>query len=171
MPILGHSYAYSLRCHAAWDYRLYDRSISEDVHCLPRIPSFPSSTHHHGGASGRYSGLSILRGNLHLYSLPLCISTPSSPWTSTASFTWKLPIHAFATGLANVHGMGKTIRWAPFILMRGYHNDIHEGELVYVEALGSRIIYVDNLEACRDLMEKRSAIYSDRPILTMASEL
>lgn len=45
------------------------------------------------------------------------------------------------------------------------------GELVYVEALGNRILILNSLEAVLDLLESRPAIYSDRPTFTMLGEL
>ncbi|KIK81856.1 hypothetical protein PAXRUDRAFT_832576 [Paxillus rubicundulus Ve08.2h10] len=45
------------------------------------------------------------------------------------------------------------------------------GELVYVEALGNRIVILNSLEAVSDLVESRSANYSDRPTFTMIGEL
>jgi len=46
-----------------------------------------------------------------------------------------------------------------------------KGDIIHVEALGTRIYYVNSLSAVLELFEKRSALYSDRPILTMACEL
>jgi hypothetical protein len=37
------------------------------------------------------------------------------------------------------------------------------GDVVYVEALGQKMLILDSLEAVNDLMERRSAQYSDRP--------
>ncbi|KAI6045314.1 cytochrome P450 [Pisolithus marmoratus] len=45
------------------------------------------------------------------------------------------------------------------------------GELVYVEALGSRILILNSLEAVSDLLESRPANYSDRPTFAMVGEL
>ena len=41
------------------------------------------------------------------------------------------------------------------------------GDVVYVEAMGQSIVVLGSDQAASDLLEKRSAIYSDRPrILT-----
>lgn len=49
--------------------------------------------------------------------------------------------------------------------------DDHPGDLVYVEALGNRLLILNTLEAVSDLLESRHAIYSDRPKFTMVGEL
>jgi hypothetical protein len=45
------------------------------------------------------------------------------------------------------------------------------GEVVYVEALGSKLVILSSATAMNVLLDKRSAIYSDRPRTVMASEL
>lgn len=40
-----------------------------------------------------------------------------------------------------------------------------------VTALGQRIVILGSLEATFDLLDKRSAIYSDRPYLTLTGEI
>jgi hypothetical protein len=39
------------------------------------------------------------------------------------------------------------------------------GDIVYSRVLGQHIIIVSSMQIARDLLEKRSAIYSDRPVL------
>ncbi|KAL0945491.1 hypothetical protein HGRIS_000977 [Hohenbuehelia grisea] len=41
------------------------------------------------------------------------------------------------------------------------------GDVVYVKVPGRSVIILDSVEAATDLMEKRSAIYSDRPVFTV----
>ncbi|KAJ6477534.1 putative monooxygenase [Mycena sanguinolenta] len=43
------------------------------------------------------------------------------------------------------------------------------GSIVYMEALGQPIIVINSAKVANDLLDKRGSIYSDRPILTMAS--
>jgi hypothetical protein len=45
------------------------------------------------------------------------------------------------------------------------------GDVVYVEALGQKIVILSSATAVSDLMEHRSSIYSDRPNLIMLNEL
>ncbi|KAJ7192206.1 cytochrome P450 [Mycena pura] len=45
------------------------------------------------------------------------------------------------------------------------------GDLVYLSLLGQHFMIVDTYEVAHDLLNKRSAIYSTRPHLTMAGEL
>ena len=45
------------------------------------------------------------------------------------------------------------------------------GDLVYVEALGTRTLILNSIEAINELLLKRAARYSDRPTLVMVGEL
>ncbi|KAI0260545.1 cytochrome P450 [Gloeopeniophorella convolvens] len=45
------------------------------------------------------------------------------------------------------------------------------GDIVYVNAAGQPVIVLGDLKIANELLEKRSAIYSDRPVLEMAYEL
>lgn len=47
----------------------------------------------------------------------------------------------------------------------------HLGDVVYIEALGKRIVVLNSAEAAVDLLERRSAIYSDRDTTIMVHEL
>ncbi|KAF8885510.1 cytochrome P450 [Infundibulicybe gibba] len=45
------------------------------------------------------------------------------------------------------------------------------GDAIYVSALGNSIVVLNSYEACVDLLEKRSNLYSDRPVSVVASQL
>ncbi|KLO07044.1 cytochrome P450 [Schizopora paradoxa] len=45
------------------------------------------------------------------------------------------------------------------------------GDIVYLDALGSRLLFLNSYEAAVDLMERRSTIYSGRPVLQMLNKL
>ena len=45
------------------------------------------------------------------------------------------------------------------------------GDVVYVQIFGQPMVILDSLQAARDLLEKRSSIYSDRPRFVLFSEL
>ncbi|KAF8885508.1 cytochrome P450 [Infundibulicybe gibba] len=45
------------------------------------------------------------------------------------------------------------------------------GDAIYVSALGSSIVVLNSYEACVDILEKRSNLYSDRPVSVVASHL
>lgn len=45
------------------------------------------------------------------------------------------------------------------------------GDVIYLQVLGTPLIYLNSAEATGDLLDARGAIYSDRPVLTMASEM
>ena len=65
--------------------------------------------------------------------------------------------------------------------LRPWHSVMHEltpvvrfpcaGELVYLNIFGQGILFVNTYEAAVDLLEKRGAIYSDKPKMVMAGEL
>lgn len=43
--------------------------------------------------------------------------------------------------------------------------------MISVSAFGQRLVVLNTLEACIDLLDKRGAIYSERPILPMVGKL
>lgn len=45
------------------------------------------------------------------------------------------------------------------------------GDVVYIEALGQKIVILGSATAVNDLMERRSAVYSDRPGALMLNEM
>jgi hypothetical protein len=45
------------------------------------------------------------------------------------------------------------------------------GEIVYLEALGTKIVILGSASMINELLERRSAIYSDRPRTVMAYDL
>ena len=47
----------------------------------------------------------------------------------------------------------------------------HTGKIVYLHVFGQGLVFLNTSEVAVDLMEKRGAIYSDKPSLVMAGEL
>lgn len=45
------------------------------------------------------------------------------------------------------------------------------GDVVYAHLLGKDVVILNSMQAARDLLEKRSAIYSDRPRFVLLTEL
>jgi hypothetical protein len=45
------------------------------------------------------------------------------------------------------------------------------GDVVYLHVLGQGLVFLNSPEAADDLLDKRGAIYSDKPKLVMAGEL
>lgn len=69
------------------------------------------------------------------------------------------------------------MEWAP-----QYGTFIHEmclslitvtlaGDVMHVTILGQSMVILHSLQAARDLLDKRSSIYSDRPRFVLLSEL
>ena len=77
--------------------------------------------------------------------------------------------------------MGKTLRsvlFAPswnesFNLIHNQWSDVGTatGDVNYLEVLGQSMVVLNSYTACKDLLEKRSAIYSSRPRMVLLTEL
>ena len=48
---------------------------------------------------------------------------------------------------------------------------MHPGDVAYINILGKEMILLNSSKAAVDLLDKRSADYSDRPILMMCGEI
>ena len=48
---------------------------------------------------------------------------------------------------------------------------VHKGEVVHINVFGQDIIFLNSVRAANDLLDKRSAIYSDRPQLPLFNDL
>lgn len=51
------------------------------------------------------------------------------------------------------------------------HCSSNEGDLVYFHGLGNNVLVLNSMEAIKDLLEKKSRIYSDRPIFTVVGTM
>ncbi|KAI0030172.1 cytochrome P450 [Vararia minispora EC-137] len=92
--------------------------------------------------------------------------------------TQKILMHAAAPSLpyppgprgwpfiGNLLDMPRTNFWEVLRRIRGQYGDI-----VYVNVVGQPIVVLNSLQAAQDLLEQRSAVYSDRPRMPMAGEL
>ena len=45
------------------------------------------------------------------------------------------------------------------------------GKIIYVHVFGQGLVFLNTVEACTDLLDKRGSIYSDKPHLVMCGEL
>ena len=45
------------------------------------------------------------------------------------------------------------------------------GDIVHLNVLGQHIVILDSVEAVKELLDRRSAIYSDRPHMPMVMDL
>jgi hypothetical protein len=68
--------------------------------------------------------------------------------------------------IGNLLDMPKEKDWETF---RAWNE--RYGEIVYVEALSSKMVILSSATMINELLERRSATYSDRPRTVMASEL
>lgn len=77
--------------------------------------------------------------------------------------------------------MGKALRYSLFILRQNQGFELTQnqspdvdtviGDVNYLEVLGQPLVVLNSYSACKDLLEKRSRIYSSRPRLVLLSEL
>ncbi len=56
------------------------------------------------------------------------------------------------------------------ILLLGFDSLI-AGDICSVTVLGQPLIILNSAQMCKEMLDKKSAIYSDRPVLQMAGEL
>jgi hypothetical protein len=55
----------------------------------------------------------------------------------------------------------------PWCICTLMHLKFLSGDLVYLNFLGTSLLYVNSAEMAHELFDKKSAIYSDRPIVPM----
>ncbi len=82
--------------------------------------------------------------------------------------------HPYHVSVAQGDRMEEGIRCVSLILLMSFAQSSHfhfAGDIVYLDALGSRILFLNSYEAAEDLMERRSTIYSGRPVLMMLNKL
>jgi len=48
---------------------------------------------------------------------------------------------------------------------------VHPGEVSYINVLGQDMVILNSARAAVDLLDKRSTIYSDRPVIMMCGEI
>uniref|UniRef100_A0A8H7XS06 O-methylsterigmatocystin oxidoreductase n=1 Tax=Psilocybe cubensis TaxID=181762 RepID=A0A8H7XS06_PSICU len=82
----------------------------------------------------------------------------------------KLPLPPGPKGLpliGNLLDMPRTLEW------QTYHKWAKElkSDIIYVNVAGTSLVVLDSLEACKDLLDKRSTNYSSRPRMPMLIEL
>lgn len=61
--------------------------------------------------------------------------------------------------------------WLFYVRILGIYAFLCAGDIVYVHVLGRPMVIVHTLRAARELMDKRGAIYSDRPRLVLLTEM
>lgn len=47
----------------------------------------------------------------------------------------------------------------------------YTGDIIHVQVLRQHIVVLNSLQTARDLLEKRSSVYSDRPRFVLLSEM
>ena len=68
--------------------------------------------------------------------------------------------------LGNVLDLPKDYWWIKFSQWSKEYGDV-----VHINVLGQHIVILNSINSTRELLDRRSAIYSDRPAMTMLGEL
>ncbi|PCH44159.1 cytochrome P450 [Wolfiporia cocos MD-104 SS10] len=105
---------------------------------------------HIGAALG---GIALLRyslGTSLIFAIALSLPPGPSPWPVVGN-TFQIPMK---------HAWLVYSEWA-----KTY------GDIIYLNALGQRLVVINSTNIAKDLLDKRSSIYSNRPRTTMAGEL
>lgn len=80
--------------------------------------------------------------------------------------SWKCLL--VANGIQLQSGVKSMVRIYPVVKKQGVTEDF-TGDLVYLNVLGTRFVYVNSFEAAHELFERRSSLYADRPDQPMMS--
>lgn len=81
--------------------------------------------------------------------------------------------YAKRAGVENICKMGERL-WYVWAYLRSYDTNVAflgAGEIVYIHAFGTDLVYLNSRRLTYELFEKRSSIYSDRPSLPMIVDL
>ena len=70
-----------------------------------------------------------------------------------------------------MNGRRNTVSVTPSVYADSVANVCSTGDVISVSAFGQRLVVLNTLEACIELLDKRGAIYSERPILPMVGKL
>jgi hypothetical protein len=75
--------------------------------------------------------------------------------------------------MAQSHRLVQDVWWVvrAFAFPFGTPDVLGVGKIVYVHVFGQGLVFLNTAEACTDLLDKRGAIYSDKPHLVMCGEL
>ncbi|OJT11090.1 O-methylsterigmatocystin oxidoreductase [Trametes pubescens] len=92
--------------------------------------------------------------------------------TFTPAFAWVRKSRKPPPGPRGLPVLGNALQLPTTFAERAFHEwGKTFGDIVYFEILRTPAIVLNSVEAARDLLDKRSAIYSDRPRLVMLMEL
>ena len=100
----------------------------------------------------------------------------SSPtWTATIAFGWELLRIPQIFWLVEDFWVDKNLwseRWLQGSQIRSWHTKyLFLGNFIHIEMFGTHFIYINSLDDARNLFDKRSKLYSDRPKQTMAQDI
>jgi hypothetical protein len=63
------------------------------------------------------------------------------------------------------------VSWSDTNVAETVVDELLQGDIIFMNILGTRMVVLNSLSACNDLLEKRSSKYSGRPHSVMLAEL
>ena len=98
--------------------------------------------------------------------------TSFTPWSQGSSVHRQLARHQFGLSLADIRGVGKTIRLVFMVDTVGRSNSsvLFERGIVHCTLLGRDFVIINDEKIVHELLEQRSAIYADRPSLSFVDK-
>jgi hypothetical protein len=72
--------------------------------------------------------------------------------------------------MGHVSAMGREIWYVYGLFYPSVYTDagpLNKGDIIFFKVMGAPMILISSAEVALDLMEKRSAIYSDKPAMTI----
>ncbi|KAJ2928475.1 hypothetical protein H1R20_g8623, partial [Candolleomyces eurysporus] len=101
-------------------------------------------------------------------SLALCAAVVATNYVKRS--TVKLPLPPGPSGLPLI-GNVLDIPEEDFCLKYKEWSDRYGSDVIYLNMMGTPLVVLNSLAACKELLEKRSSIYSSRPNMPMLNEL
>lgn len=109
----------------------------------------------------------VLRSVLRREAVPLPPGPKGLPFIGNILQMPRAHIERGFAKLSEKYGAPQTIPFAPILM----HLHDLEGDLIYMEVLGHRMIVINSQNIARDLLEKRGARYSNRPRMVRLNEV
>jgi hypothetical protein len=134
------------------------------------LPLDHVDTHQRHLARGTVSCLCrSLLGNAGLQQEETCTISAWSPWMASHRAHSG---HASHQTLAHFCYVGQEVWWAPTVSSDIVHSKIlSAGDISHIEVMGQHIVVLNSVKAAIDMLDKKSTLYSDRPIFPVAGEL
>ena len=94
-----------------------------------------------------------------------------SSWTKISTTNWERSTDTHRQPGTSIRWLGSTIRSIFLLYLNLCRLTQNTGDVVHIKILGQPMVILNSLQASRDLLDKRSSIYSDRPRFVLLAEL